>query len=65
MRKSDRVAQFRNDEDGAATIDWVVLSAAVMGMGLAIVSTVNDATQSSTDGVMTAMGNAVTAGLQN
>ncbi|MFN0115854.1 MAG: pilus assembly protein, partial [Paracoccaceae bacterium] len=24
---------FRNDEDGAVTVDWVVLTAAVVGLG--------------------------------
>ena len=25
---------FRNDEDGAVTVDWVVLTAAIVGLGL-------------------------------
>lgn len=27
----------RQDEDGAVTVDWVVLTAAVVGMGLGVV----------------------------
>jgi len=32
---------FRRDEDGAVTVDWVVLTAAVVGLGIAAVSTVS------------------------
>ncbi|UWQ16332.1 hypothetical protein K3551_10370 [Jannaschia sp. M317] len=31
------VARFRQSESGAVTVDWVVLTAAVVGLGLAIV----------------------------
>ena len=27
---------FRNDEDGAVTVDWVVLTAAIVGLGIAV-----------------------------
>ncbi len=30
------IKNFRNDEDGAVTVDWVVLTAAVVGLGLAV-----------------------------
>ncbi|WP_306152753.1 Flp family type IVb pilin [Roseovarius sp. MMSF_3281] len=33
---------FRKDEDGAVTVDWVVLTAAVVGLGVAGISLVND-----------------------
>lgn len=32
--------KFRKNEDGAVTVDWVVLTAAVVGLGVAGVSTV-------------------------
>lgn len=32
---------FSKDEDGAVTVDWVVLTAAVVGLGIAGVATVN------------------------
>ena len=32
---------FWKDEDGAVTVDWVVLTAAVVGLGIAGVSTVS------------------------
>ena len=34
------IKNFRKDEDGAVTVDWVVLTAAIVGLGVAAVSTV-------------------------
>jgi len=28
---------FKNDESGAVTVDWVVLTAALVGLGLAVI----------------------------
>ena len=36
------IKNFRKDEDGAVTVDWVVLTAAVVGLGVAGVATVQD-----------------------
>jgi Flp pilus assembly pilin Flp len=30
------IKNFRNDEDGAVTVDWVVLTAAIVLLGLAV-----------------------------
>ena len=35
---------FRNDEDGAVTVDWVVLTAAVVGLGIAALAAVRGGT---------------------
>ena len=35
------IKNFRKDEDGAVTVDWVVLTAAIVGLGIAAVSTVS------------------------
>ncbi|MCR9146197.1 MAG: hypothetical protein NXH74_03230 [Rhodobacteraceae bacterium] len=35
------IKKFRKEEDGAVTVDWVVLTAAVVGLGVAGVSTVS------------------------
>ncbi|MGB3179295.1 MAG: hypothetical protein WBA90_15590 [Albidovulum sp.] len=35
---------FNNDEDGAVTVDWVVLTAAVIGLGVAALAAVNKGT---------------------
>ena len=34
--------KFRRDEDGAVTVDWVVLTAAIVGLGIAILATVSN-----------------------
>ena len=34
---------FRKDEDGAVTVDWVVLTAAIVGLGLVVMTTVGGA----------------------
>ena len=39
---------FRNDESGAVTVDWVVLTAAIVGLGIAVLTSVG--TQVSTLG---------------
>ena len=31
---------FKNDESGAVTVDWVVLTAAVVGLGLIVINAV-------------------------
>ena len=36
---------FLKDESGAVTVDWVVLTAAIVGLGLAVLSTVGDGTK--------------------
>ena len=34
------IKKFRKEEDGAVTVDWVVLTAAVVGLGVAAVASV-------------------------
>ena len=34
------IKNFRNDEDGAVTVDWVVLTAAIVGLGIAVLTSV-------------------------
>ncbi|SFJ72396.1 Flp family type IVb pilin [Celeribacter neptunius] len=33
--------KFSRDEDGAVTVDWVVLTAAVVGLGIAVLTSVS------------------------
>jgi Flp pilus assembly pilin Flp len=49
------IKNFRKDEDGAVTVDWVVLTAAVVGLAIAAYGAI----QSSTDTVLTDTGTAV------
>ena len=38
------IKNFRNDEDGAVTVDWVVLTAAIVLLGLAVGNAVSTGT---------------------
>ncbi|MCF1707281.1 pilus assembly protein [Tabrizicola sp. J26] len=44
---------FRRDEDGAVTVDWVVLTASIVGLGLAVLTAING-------GLTTAMATLIT-----
>ena len=35
--------RFKNEESGAVTVDWVVLTGAVVGLGIAVASTLGTA----------------------
>ena len=35
---------FCRDEDGAVTVDWVVLTAAIVGLGIAVLTSVSGGT---------------------
>ena len=45
------IKSFTNDEDGAVTVDWVVLTAAIVGLGVAVLTTVGGATDDYADTV--------------
>lgn len=36
------IKNFRNDEDGAVTVDWVVLTAAVVGLAIAAYTSIEE-----------------------
>ena len=36
------IKNFRNDEDGAVTVDWVVLTAAIVALGLVVGTSVKN-----------------------
>lgn len=42
MRALARLKSFTLSESGAVTVDWVVLTAALVGLGLAVTNTVAD-----------------------
>jgi len=49
------IKTFRADEDGAVTVDWVVLTAAIVGLGIAVMASVGQGT--------TALGSKISSGL--
>ena len=44
----ERIANFLRREDGAITVDWVVLSAAIVGLGMVVLIPIAYSTESST-----------------
>mgnify|MGYP006276051455 FL=1 len=48
---------FRKDEDGAVTVDWVVLTAAVVGLAIAAYTAI----ETNASDLITAAGDAVAA----
>jgi len=40
MKLFDFIKHFGKDEDGAVTVDWVVLTAALVGLGIAVLAAV-------------------------
>ena len=56
-----RIKTFAQDEDGAVTVDWVVLTAAIVGLAIAVGSVLTDNVETATETIETDLGN-VTSG---
>ena len=50
------IKNFRADEDGAVTVDWVVLTAAVVGLGIAAYTSIEAGSETLTANTSTFMG---------
>jgi len=46
MKFVNLIKTFSRDEDGAVTVDWVVLTAAIVGLGIAVLTSVSGGTTS-------------------
>ena len=44
---------FRADESGAVTVDWVVLTAAIVGLGMVVMKTVGGGITQLSEGIVT------------
>ena len=53
MKLFDLMKNFSRDEDGAVTVDWVVLTAAIVGLGIAVLTTFGGATDDYADEIGT------------
>lgn len=42
MKLFTLLKNFKNDESGAVTVDWVVLTAALVGLGLLVIGVVSN-----------------------
>jgi len=56
MKLFNLFKSFRNDEDGAVTVDWVVLTAAVVGLGVIALGAINSGVKDLTTKTETALG---------
>jgi len=52
------IKNFAADESGAVTVDWVVLTAAIVGLGIAVIASV----RGGTDDIAKAIGTSLTEG---
>ncbi len=55
MQFINLIKNFHNDESGAVTVDWVVLTAAIVGLGLAVVASVSSGVNSLGESISTAV----------
>jgi Flp pilus assembly pilin Flp len=53
MTMKNTFANFCNDESGAVTVDWVVLTAAIVGLGVVIMNLVGGGIEDLGDRVVT------------
>jgi len=59
------IKNFCSDEDGAVTVDWVVLTAAVVGLAVAAYSTISTGTTGLTDQTATYLNSQDLSGFQD
>ncbi|MEO9825233.1 MAG: hypothetical protein ABJF50_12525 [Paracoccaceae bacterium] len=57
------IRQFIQSEDGAVTVDWVVLTAAIIGLGLVVVTLIASGTTNVSSGVGASLSAATPADL--
>ena len=53
-----RFSNFLNDESGAVTVDWVVLTAAIVGIAMAVIALISSGISSASNGVNGGLGSA-------
>ncbi len=51
------IEKFRNDEDGAVTVDFVVLTAAIVLLGLAVGAAISSGAEGLANDIENALGN--------
>lgn len=61
MKLLNILKNFHNDESGAVTVDWVVLTAAIVGLGLVVMTTVSGGLSTAATGIVTDLGTTSTA----
>lgn len=61
MKFALKMKRFSRDEDGAVTVDWVVLTAAIVGLAVVAFGTIKDDTKDLVDGISADLEKAATA----
>jgi Flp pilus assembly pilin Flp len=64
MKLLNLFKSFRSDESGAVTVDWVVLTAAIVGLGMVVMTTVGGGITQLGGEIVTDLGNR-NAGYEN
>ncbi|MDG1280026.1 MAG: hypothetical protein P8O10_01865 [Pseudorhodobacter sp.] len=62
--KLNFLKKFFNDESGAVTVDWVVLTAAIVGLGMVVMSSVGGGIETLGSSVVSDLGGRA-SGYQN
>jgi Flp pilus assembly pilin Flp len=62
--KLNFLKKFFNDESGAVTVDWVVLTAAIVGLGMVVMSSVGGGIETLGNSVVSDLGGRA-SGYQN
>ncbi len=52
--------KFANDESGAVTVDWVVLTAAIVGIAIAVITLISGGIEDASNGINSELMNAGT-----
>ncbi|AWD21232.1 Flp family type IVb pilin [Fuscovulum blasticum] len=58
MKLLNIMKRFQKDEDGAVTVDWVVLTAAVVGLGIIVLAAIKPAISGLSASIATEIGKA-------
>jgi len=51
-------AKFANDESGAVTVDWVVLTAAIVGIAIAVIALISGGINTASNNINDQLGSA-------
>ena len=62
MKLFDTIKHFSKDESGAVTVDWVVLTAAIVGLGIAVIATVRTGVNALGTKISGALSTSITVG---
>ena len=62
MKLVNLINTFARDEDGAVTVDWVVLTAAIVGLGIAVIATVRTGVNDLGSKISGALSSSITVG---